>query len=290
MNTTTTVTRFSNEPTPGVDLAGKVTKGRFLAYGGFSDNYKGSLKHPNGQQIPVAIKILRLDPKEPEADLVNHRLNKEAKVWHNLDHKNILQFFGFTRDFPPSPALISPFCEEGNVMTYIKNNQNTDRSLLILQVARGLEYLHSRSIIHGDLKCPNVLISEGRPLLCDFGHSKIIGMRGFTTGTKGTRRYMAPELLGSECSDLDNFDPVLTLECDIYGLGMVGLEILTENVPFHLITNDTALESRVKKGIPSDLKYLPAYESTWKVVQRCWALKSTARPSISSVIRDLQSR
>lgn len=72
----------------------------------------------------------------------------------------------------------------------------------------------------------NILIDdEGAPRLCDFGQSKLIGIAGFTaTKFAGATRYLAPELLPTECEQCEK--PVkLTTETDIYGFSMVALEV-----------------------------------------------------------------
>lgn len=66
---------------------------------------------------------------------------------------------------------------------------------------------------------------DGRPLLCDFGRSKILDHAGFTTIFAGAARYMAPELLSPEDDADEEFTPVITKETDVYGFGMVGLEV-----------------------------------------------------------------
>lgn len=79
----------------------------------------------------------------------------------------------------------------------------------------------------------------GGARLCDFGRSKILDHRGFTTVFSGSARFMAPELLGVvpasatnpdqpeslyDTND-DSFEPVLTKETDVYGFSMVALEV-----------------------------------------------------------------
>jgi serine/threonine protein kinase len=69
----------------------------------------------------------------------------------------------------------------------------------------------------------NVLIDDdGTPLLCDFGRSRFIGQRGFTTEFAGTVRYLAPELI--DCAS-NNATPLVTEETDIYAFSMAALEV-----------------------------------------------------------------
>ncbi|KAJ7854593.1 kinase-like domain-containing protein, partial [Mycena leptocephala] len=68
-------------------------------------------------------------------------------------------------------------------------------------VSRGMQYLHSRKICHGDIKGINILVEDsGRSLLCDFGLSRVkADITGRTTqignNVIGSRNWMAPELL-----------------------------------------------------------------------------------------------
>ncbi|KAJ7581956.1 kinase-like domain-containing protein, partial [Mycena floridula] len=131
-------------------------------------------------------------------------LYEEANKWHTLSHENVLSFLGICRDIGPSPALILPFCQEGTVMKYLQRNSKTPVEKLdvvcvnsprsITAIASGLEYLHSKDVVHGDLKAQNILVDKrGNPSICDFGISKLMGSRGFTTASVGTTPYMAPD-------------------------------------------------------------------------------------------------
>jgi serine/threonine protein kinase len=76
----------------------------------------------------------------------------------------------------------------------------------------------------------NVLMNDdGTPLLSDFGRSKFIDHRGFTTAFAGSARYMAPELTAAEPDiddeALDNQVPNLTKKTDVFAFSMVVLEV-----------------------------------------------------------------
>src|ERR1700691_6303048 len=90
----------------------------------------------------------------------------------------------------------------------------------------------------------NVLIhDDGTPRLSDFGRSKFIDHRGFTTSFSGSSRYMAPELTMAE-SDVDYDDddnpvndapPKLTKETDVFAFSMVALEVSYPAFEVHFI-------------------------------------------------------
>ncbi len=99
--------------------------------------------------------------------------------------------------------------------------------LCLLDVARGLEYLHSCSIVHGDLKPQNVLLktsgSDRRGYVCklgDFGLSRMLGeaQTHVDTGSYGTVTHAAPELLS---------EGRLTKASDVFAFGMLLWELVT---------------------------------------------------------------
>ena len=97
------------------------------------------------------------------------------------------------------------------------------------EIALGLEYLHSRNIIHRDLKSPNVLLDEGDTIkLADFNLSKYIDtsspMLSSSVAGNMNPRWLAPELL------VDG--GMASTSCDIFSLGVIMWEILTGEVPW----------------------------------------------------------
>jgi serine/threonine protein kinase len=300
--------RTAEEQTPSKDLTNEVrrTEDHYFAYGGFSEVYRGEWTDPLTNNIRlVAIKLLRgIHTDRDLLEAMTRRMNRETRVWHELLHPNILPFLGVCHDLGPSPAMVSPMCDNGPVDKYLLQNPEANRLTIITGAARGLAYLHSQNVVHGDLKARNVLMSDdGTPLLADFGRSKFIDHRGFTTAFSGSARSLAPELLAAE-ADLDNTDdaydavanqtdpmPNLTKETDVFGFSMVALEIYTGKLPYYHILQESAIIHQVQQGSrPDRLRCLPATftDPMWALLTDCWKTAPNDRPVMETVVHRLE--
>jgi len=103
------------------------------------------------------------------------------------------------------PSLVSEWMERGTLYDFMKTfpRGGIQTCSILRDIASGLAYLHSKQVIHADLKSQNILISaSGTPLIADFGLSLALSqsqsaMGTTSTTTKGTVRWMAAELLPS---------------------------------------------------------------------------------------------
>jgi serine/threonine protein kinase len=300
----------ADELTPFKDLTGQVTKteDHYFAYGGFSEVFKGEWRDPatvTDNVRRVAIKLLRgVHTDDSVLAAITRRLNRETRVWHDLSHANILPFLGVCSDLGPSTAMVSPLCDNGAVLQYLKIKPEADRLNIIIGVARGLKYLHSKNVVHGDLKGHNVLMSDdGIPLLADFGRSKFIDHRGFTTSFAGSARYLAPELVSDE-PDIDDSDVAyqtldqqapasnLTKETDVFAFSMVALEILTGQIPYFYIRQDSTVIALVQDGTrPDQNRCLPTTftRPMWTLLGDCWKADPKERPDMTNVVQRLEA-
>ncbi|KZV93908.1 kinase-like protein, partial [Exidia glandulosa HHB12029] len=125
--------------------------------------------------------------------------------------------------------MVSPWYDSGDINAYVRRRAgdpdilNVKLSLLV-QVMRGLEYLHSKLIVHGDIKGGNVLVSDdGVARLSDFGLSAVL-YRQYSAGRMdvqtegGTCRWMAPELFVED-------RPRQTVASDIWACGCLVIEV-----------------------------------------------------------------
>ncbi|KAK1230468.1 Rho guanine nucleotide exchange factor [Marasmius sp. AFHP31] len=256
--------------------------------GGFGAVYKGTI----GERM-VCLKLPRIfeDTEDPEVDKLLKAYMREAIVWRQLKHPNLLPFIGvyYLDEAPNQLCLISPWMDHGDLTRYLKTAQkqnfDVDHTLLAYDVATGLSYLHNKKIVHGDLKGANVLINmDGRALIGDFGLSRIVeihtpGLFTSTTGINGTTRWLSPELLDPEL-------PCQTsVRSDIYAYACVCYEIFTGKQPFHKLRDpaviNAVLNHKKHPDRPGEASELS--DSMWEIMMSCWQYDQYLRPSVGEV-------
>ncbi|KAJ6516345.1 kinase-like domain-containing protein [Mycena sanguinolenta] len=252
-----------------------------VAGGGFGDIWKGLV---GGQT--VAVKSMRQFADDDVKASIK-KLGREALIWRQLSHPNLLPFFGMYM-LENRLCLISPWMDNGDLKNFLNNPPiDIDRVALIVDVAQGLEYLHSKDVVHGDLKTVNILVTPSRrACITDFGLSSIVDELSLKmsfssrSGRAGTVRYQAPELLKNESST--------HFGSDVYAFACVGYEVLTGKVPFYEVANEAAIICKVvidearplglEMIFPDDLRLL---------LEDCWNQKAETRPTSTAILRHL---
>lgn len=133
----------------------------------------------------------------------------------------------------------------------------------LLQLSKGLQYIHSQKLVHRDIKPHNVLISGTRPAKVkwgDFGLSKPIHTDGAYTlsGIIGTKTYMAPEVLKASPGSK------ATAQSDVFSAGCLFFEILTDGEhPFGSKQDSHAIiDSNIMEDSPTNIESNLCYKIT----------------------------
>lgn len=246
--------------------------------------YRGNLRS-SGKK--VAIKVFRFGPPTNEKAL--KRIYREVALWRELHHRNILPLLGMATQFDYTISLVSEWAAKGNTFDYVQS-QAVDPRPLLIGIANGLDYLHGREIIHGDLRGHNVMVSEdGQAMITDYGVSSLVDAefdQNAAISAPGGRsiRWMAPE-------SMESFGEV-SIQGDIWTLGMTILELFTRQPPFYYISGLRAVIGRIMDGRP-DRPSGPATcfrmtDAWWNLCCLCWARDPWQRPSMPDIIRIIE--
>ncbi|KAG8947062.1 hypothetical protein FRC04_011242 [Tulasnella sp. 424] len=260
--------------------------------GGYSDVWRCGVQFSTpSEALPreVAVKVLRpvllndYNGSTASARFLQ-RFQQEAITWVELNHPNIVSLIGCT--LTPSLSFISPWYQRGNLNRHLKNHSETEKLRLVLGIAKGLEYLHSRSppVVHGDLKPENILLSDhGEPLLTDFGLSTILGEEAMYTPSHpfgGSTPWMSPECIRGESR---------LCQSDIYSFGSLAFKVMTGTSPHAGLTHYQITLNVCNSKYPVDdwSKYPQLQDSVKDLIKHCWAGLPNARPSMPEVVQRL---
>ncbi|TFK39389.1 kinase-like domain-containing protein [Crucibulum laeve] len=270
------------------------TEGHPLSWGGFANIHQGKIG-----DVTVCLKVLRMFDLSPDARKTSTSYKEfasEALIWRQLDHPNILPMLGASDEiYAPFLCLVSPYMQNGNIMSFLKQHPEHDRFTSILEVVAGITYLHALDppITHKDIKGANILVKDdGRCCLADFGLSSAYGSQQLTTTShfKGSVRWLAPELIAP--GRFPNH--IAGLPGDIYALACTIYEIYTGKPPLsHLATDVAVIQAVILENKRESLPPTPSSmwdnreRRLWLLVDECWHTSPSERPDITFISKIL---
>jgi len=199
-----------------------------------------------------------------------------------VNHPNIVQFLGLC-DHASGVYLITEYVEHGDLFDMLVfGEEELDWKIKIkiaLQIANAVYYLHSKSIIHRDLKSQNVLIGDKYKVkLCDLGLATVLENRKRMTFC-GTDEWMAPEI-----SFQDTYDS----KVDVFSFGIVMTELIMNRPPQkRIIQNQFAFDvDQFQTDCPADCP-----KEFNQLVIDCTKLLPSERPTskeVCAILRNLE--
>ena len=255
-------------------------------------------------------------------------------MWKRLTHPNVVPLLGIT--ITPF-QLISGLMPGGDLPKYIKKHPDIDRLVLVgshpshsshayygyqvSDVAKGLRYLHSCNVVHGDLKgvrnrfkyCFVTLLTPGQPniLVDNSGAARIVDF-GFTTVTQNldsirsascqqgyTAQWAAPEVLneGGYSKEADIFSFAIVMIEVRYGqptvyralahCRLISMQVFTGASPFGNRRTIQVIMAITQGRRPPRPTHPTFTEDLWTLIQRCWDHDPYLRPGVSEVLQVL---
>src|SRR5438034_83513 len=172
-----------------------------------------------------AVKVMQAITPDPDTVA---RFRHEAQAIARLRHPNIVDAYD-CGEFQGTPYMIVEYIPGGSLAGRMAEGGLDRRTALryLRGIAAGLDYAHSRGVVHRDVKPANVLLAaDDSPVLADFGLAKLMqgsSLKSMTGVTTGTPAYMAPEqVTGSRVGP----------PADRYSLATIAYEMLTGFIPF----------------------------------------------------------
>ena len=259
---------------PGDKLAGRYRIVNLIGEGAIGEVYEA---FDEALAEPLALKTLRAQVASQAVTV--ERFRREIQLARKVTHRNVCRTYDLGRHEMP----------DGNVVTFLtmellrgtsldrymrdRGRLTTDEALpFVLQMTAGLEAAHTAGVIHRDFKPGNlVLVPEAgagpddpqRLVISDFGLARRHGLGEETitsTGESlGTPLYMAPEQVHS------GVEPI-TPATDLYALGIVMYELVTDEMPFKGNSTTVMALKRLKERPVSPREVLPDLDPRWEAV------------------------
>lgn len=254
----------------------------------------GTVYHGKWRGTDVAIKRIKkscFTGRSSEQERLTLEFWREAEILSKLHHPNVVAFYGVVQDGPGGTlATLTEFMVNGSLRhVLLCKDRHLDRRkklIIAMDAAFGMEYLHSKNIVHFDLKCDNLLVNlkdPSRPIckVGDFGLSKIKRNTLVTGGVRGTLPWMAPELLNGSSNKVSE-------KVDVFSFGIVLWEILTGEEPYANMHYGAIIGGIVNNTLRPPV---PSFcDPEWRILmEQCWAPDPSVRPSFTEIARRLRA-
>ena len=262
-------------------LSGRYELEEKIGSGGMAEVYKA---HDRLLARPVAVKILH-EAYRSDVEFIE-RFHREAKSAARLSHPNIVSIYDvgvagndhyIVMEYVQSSTLKKKIQDEGPLDLLTATSIAKD-------IAQGLTHAHANNIVHCDIKPHNILMTDdGHAKITDFGIARAVTESTLTYGGSviGSVHYFSPEQARGGA---------ITPKSDVYSLGVVLYEMLTNKLPF---TGDNPIQiamKHVEEEPISPSRYRPQIPPMLEaIVCRTMSKSPEIRPSSFELVQELSN-
>ena len=262
--------------------------GAYLGRGGFATVYR-AVERATGKTVALKVVDTR---KLREAGVDRERLEREVALHSTCDHERIVRCegsFAFneqrlgteddSQDNCEGVCLILEYCSNSDLRQLLKRKGklgDEEAKIYLRGVLEGLEYLHSRNVVHRDVKLANVLLDDNhRTKLCDFGVAASID-EGERWTLCGTPNYVAPEIVNGETAH--------DTAVDLWSVGCLAHALLA-GCPAPVQAKARAALGGKARVVDGDISPSLSPEAS-AFIRRLLRKDPAERPSASEALRD----
>lgn len=207
---------------------------------------------------------------------------KELEKQINLKTPEILSVVGFSqKDFNGDnhPTIIYNYFTKNDEDKFEKLTE-PQKYILVFAIANCLDYMHSKKILHLNLKPKNILLDEENyPRICDSFNSKKDQIQKYIRTNKDALFYMAPEIIEGKKG---------TNKSDVFSFAMLAYEILTGDRSLSNMAKSLTFEqiAHMKSMTPN----MAGIENDFikNFFRKCWSINPKDRPSFNEIVDELR--
>ena len=275
-----------------------------IGKGGFGSVYLAELKDSNNK---VAVKELSLESFDNvDINIISSKYSEfftEVAFMKGLDHECIVSLHGIR--LKPSLGMVMEFLPLGDLFKFLRNISPvkfswTTRIRITLDIAKAMEYMDRKQLVHRDLRTENILLYEDssnnlRAKLADFGLSRQLITESHERGHE-IWQYNPPERLRKNIYDIQS---------DVYSFGICCWEIASLKLPyeewehsdkyFNILANGRKeinlfdLKNDIVHGLRPSMSLIDINTPTKfeKLINSCLKKKRTERPTFAKIVNTL---
>jgi serine/threonine protein kinase len=273
----------------------EIVRGDPIGKGAFGEVFKGTYK-----EYQVAIKELIFNVGDENFDAAQKikEIVNEINIIILAKHDNVPIFYGIWKR-QSKLNLIFEFIEGSMLLDFYKKITSDEKVQLLIQLTKIIEFMHSKKLIHRDIKPGNVMIkeSENKVYLIDFGTSKIAkNTKTMTAAPSGTVAYLPPEAFEVDMNVESEDGKILeiTPKYDIWSMGCMISEIFSEIIPWsNKVKNNLGIQNKLiiktPFPIPSGGKSKKIPQPIIDIINKCVEINVNNRCSATQLLEMLQN-
>ncbi|EFJ48588.1 flagellar autonomy 2 protein [Volvox carteri f. nagariensis] len=252
---------------------------KYIDKGAFGAVYK-AVRKSDGREFAVK----QVDLSQIKTRMETAMAIDEARMLSQLNHPHVIRYYDSFIDAENRLNIVMEYASKGSVKELLKKFRG--RAMpedgvwrIVIQTLLGLHYLHSKKIIHRDIKSANLFIDANDNIkIGDLGVARALSASSNLARTQlGTPYYLAPEV----CEDKP-----YNIKSDIWSLGVVLYECCMGCYPFDVDNNNEA--ALIRKIVRGQFKPVqgPFSPALIQLVTSCLTFKPESRPDTSLLLRN----